>query len=211
MDEEKETGRIEAFSDGVFAIAITLLILNIQVPKVHDLRPGMRLARALLEQWPAYVSYITSFLTILIMWANHHKLFLNIKRTDHYFLLINGLLLMGVTVIPFPTALVAEYIQHRDAPLATEVLTGSYLVIAILFNLLWHYAAHGNRLLSKNSDPGVVQNITRQYRFGPLLYLIDFALAFVNVAASITLCLLMAIFFALPPDLLHSGSRDTSS
>ena len=102
-----ETARIEAFSDGVFAIAITLLVLDLKVPR--DLPDGRTLAGALLAQWPAYMAFASSFMTILIMWVNHHRIFTLVGRSDSRLLFFNGLLLMGVTVVPFPTALVAEY------------------------------------------------------------------------------------------------------
>src|SRR5262245_58066326 len=105
-DEVKETARIEAFSDGVFAIAITLLVLDMKVPGSKDLPADVRLISVLGRQWPTYLAYVTSFLTILIMWVNHHRLFQHIKRTDNPFLMLNGLLLMGVTIVPFPTGLV---------------------------------------------------------------------------------------------------------
>ncbi len=84
---EKETGRLEAFSDGVFAIAVTLLVLELRVPLPGSLREGERLLDALLHEWPAYLAFVTSFATILIVWVNHHNLFKLINRTDHYFLL----------------------------------------------------------------------------------------------------------------------------
>lgn len=195
---EKETGRVEAFSDGVFAIAVTLLVLDIKVPRIHDLPAGERLLPALLQQWPTYLAYITSFLTILIMWINHHKLFNEIRRCDHWFLVINGLLLMVVSVVPFPTALLAEYIRQPDAKLAAAIYSGVYVLIALLFNLLWRYASANDRLLRHNKDLHFIANINRQYAFGPLLYLIAFVLAFLNVTASVGMCLLLAIFFALP-------------
>jgi len=197
-DEEKETGRIEAFSDGIFGIAITLLILNIKVPKAADIQGKMTLLRALGAQWPAYLSYLNSFLTVLIMWMNHHKLFRQIRRSDHLFLIFNGLLLMGVTIVPFPTAVLAEYINTPDARTAAAIYSGSYLMIAVLFYVLWHYASRGHRLLARFHDRESVAAISRQYRFGPLLYLIAFLLAFVSVWASVGLCIALAIFFALP-------------
>ena len=198
MQEEKETARIEAFSDGVFAIAITLLVLDIKVPHRDQLPEGVRLIGALLKQWPTYLAYVTSFLTILIMWMNHHKLFQHIKRSDHMFLLINGLLLMGVTIVPFPTSLLAEYIEHPYARVAAAIYSGMFVVTAVLFNILWRYAAHKGRLLVKDYDPQVVQKITDQYRFGPLLYIVAFGLSFVSVTASVGICVALAIFFALP-------------
>lgn len=131
--DQKETGRIEAFSDGVFAIAITLLVLEIKVP--HEVEAG-RLARALLEQWPSYLAFLTSFSFIGIMWINHHRIFRLIHRSDHGLLLVNGLLLLGVTFVPFPTALVADYLRHPDEYVAVMVFNGTYLVISIFFNLL---------------------------------------------------------------------------
>jgi uncharacterized membrane protein len=197
-EEEKETGRIEAFSDGIFGIAITLLILNIKVPKAADIQGKITLLAALGAQWPAYLSYLNSFLTVLIMWMNHHKLFRHIRRSDHLFLLLNGLLLMGVTIVPFPTAVLAEYINTPEARTAAAVYSGSYLVIAILFYIMWRYASSARGLLARNHDRESVSAISRQYRFGPLMYLIAFVLAFISVWASVGLCIALAIFFALP-------------
>jgi uncharacterized membrane protein len=196
-EDEKETGRIEVFSDGVFAIPITLLILDIKVPRAADLHGG-KLGSALLAQWPSYLSYLTSFITVLIMWMNHHKLFRHILRSDHPFLVLNGLLLMVVTAVPFPTALIAEYMNRDQSRTAAAVYSGMFLVIAILFRLLWRYASHEHRLLSSRHDAEEVAAITRQYRFGPPLYLIAFLLAFLNVWASVGTCFALALFFALP-------------
>ncbi|HLV79441.1 MAG TPA: TMEM175 family protein [Chthonomonadaceae bacterium] len=198
QQEEKETGRIEAFSDGVFAVAITLLVLDIKVPHAADLGSQGTLARALLLQWPQFLAYVTSFATILIMWMNHHKLFNQIRRTDHWFLLWNGLLLFGVTIVPFPTALVAEFIHRKDAALAAIIYSGTFILISVFFNLVWRYAAHKNRLLKADKDDRFVRIINRQYACGPFFYLIAFALAFTNVTASITACMALAVFFALP-------------
>jgi uncharacterized membrane protein len=197
-DDEKETGRIEAFSDGIFAIAITLLVLNIKVPTVESIAGKQSLSQALLGQWPAYLSYVLSFITVLIMWMNHHKLFLHIRRSDHVFLILNGFLLMGVTVVPFPTAMLSEHINQPGAQVAAGVYSGTFLVIAILFDVLWIYASRGHRLLSRGHNPEAVAAITRQYQFGPGLYLIAFLLAFASVWASIGMCMALAVFFALP-------------
>jgi uncharacterized membrane protein len=197
-EDEKETGRIEAFSDGVFSIAITLLVLNMKVPTAASMSGKRTLLIALLDQWPVFLSYVLSFLTVLIMWMNHHKLFRHIRRSDHPFLLLNGLLLMGVTVVPYPTAILAEHINKPGARVAAGVYSGTFFIIAILFDLLWRYASSGHRLLSKNHDPESVAAITSQYRFGPILYLLAFLLAFANVWASIGMCMALATFFALP-------------
>ena len=190
-----DTARLEAFSDGVFAIAVTLLVLDLHVP--HSLPPGHRLAHALAQQWPTYAAYVTSFLTILVMWANHHSIFRHIQRSDNGLLFLNGLLLLVVTTVPFPTSLMAEYLRdpvnNRTAAL---VYSGMLLTLAVLFNVLWRYAVRGERLLGDSPDRRAVDTITRSYRFGPLVYLATFAAAFVNVPLCLALNLGLAVFFA---------------
>jgi uncharacterized membrane protein len=196
MDETKETGRIEAFSDGVIAIAVTLLILDIKVPR--DLPEGASLLAALLAQWPSYFAFATSFATIGIMWLNHHRVFNQIKRVDQMLLVLNGMLLLCITFVPFPTSLIAEYLGEPEQRTAALVYSGTFVVTAIVYNLLWRYASQNNRLLDHRSDPAEVAGISRQYAFGPLLYLAAFALAFWSATASLALNLLLAVFFAIP-------------
>ena len=194
--EARETARIEAFSDGVFAVAATLLVLDLKVP--HDAVGGPGLVRALAAQWPAYLAFVTSFAFIGIMWINHHRLFTLIKRSDNLLLVFNGLLLLGVTVVPFVTALLAEYIPREGAYVAAAVYSGTYTVVAVFFNLLWHHASRQKRLLDRKADPGMIEAISRGYLFGPPLYFVTFVLAFVSVPASLAVNLALAIFFALP-------------
>ena len=194
--DAKETARIEAFSDGVFAIAITLLVLDLKVPR--GMAEGRDLLAALVGQWPAYLAFVTSFATIGIMWINHHRMFTLIGRTDDGLLVLNGLLLLGVTFVPFPTGVMAEYIPRAAGRVAAAVYSGTYVVIAVFFNLLWWYAAHYKRLLMSAADRAVVQAITRGYSIGPLCYALALGLAFVSVAASLVLNLALAIFWALP-------------
>jgi uncharacterized membrane protein len=194
--EANETGRIEAFSDGVIAIAITLLILDIKIPR--ELPEGASLLDALLAQWPSYFAFATSFATIGIMWMNHHRIFTQIKRADQMLLVLNGLLLLCITVVPFPTSLLAEYLGEPEQRTAALVYSGTFVVTALIYNLLWRYAAYNNRLLDHRSDPAEVRGISRQYAFGPLIYLGAFILAFFSATASLALYLLLAIFFAIP-------------
>ncbi len=211
--EERNTGRLEAFSDGVFAIAVTLLVLDIKVPPLSSTEGHHSLASALLDQWPVYAAYVISFLTILIMWINHHNLFKHIKRTDHLFLLLNGLLLMVVTVIPFPTALLAEYIREPDSfdPNVAAIIYGSTnVLLAISFNLMWRYAIYNNRLLDRNADQEAVAAISRQYRYGPLVYLCTVLIAIFSVWASLALIAGLAVFFALPSSLSRWGNKTSA-
>jgi uncharacterized membrane protein len=193
-----ETARLEAFSDGVFAVAITLLALELKVPAVTALHGGHHLAAALLDEWPMYLAYALSFLSILIVWVNHHHLFLLIRRTDHGFLLLNGFLLMVVTSIPFATQLLATYLATPDQRVAEVVYSGMYLLVATTYSVMWRYAAHGKRLIDAGMDARTVQRITGQFRFGPVVYLLAFGLAFLSAQASLVLCAAIAIFFALP-------------
>lgn len=193
---DNETGRVEAFSDGVFAIAITLLILEIKIPKTSD----GPLPLQLLRQWPSYFAFLISFSFIGVMWMNHHRLFTHIKRCDDMLMVLNLLLLLGVTVVPFPTAVLATHLGYGDQRAAALLYNGVYLFIAIVFNVLWRYAVSGNRhLLGKEVDTASVARISKQYAWGPLCYLLCAVIAWISVPASLAGNIILAIFFALPP------------
>ncbi|HLL98956.1 MAG TPA: TMEM175 family protein [Rubrobacteraceae bacterium] len=193
------TGRIEAFSDGVFAIAITLLIIEIGVPHLEDEPPGTTLPQALVGLWPSYLGYLISFLQIGVIWANHHNRFRFIERSDHGLLFLNILFLMCVAFIPFPTALLAEYLERSASERETAgvIYAGTLAVTAVFFTLLWLYAA-ANRLVDRNLDPSLVRAMTRRYLLGTVAYLLVFVLAYVNVAASLILLVILALLFVLP-------------
>ncbi len=206
--DEKETGRVEAFSDGVFAVAITLLVLNIRgLPYPAQPLTDPDLLALLVAQWPTYLAFVTSFATIGVMWMNHHRLFTHIKYVDTNLLLLNLLLLLVIVFIPFPTGLLASYINHPEYHYAAFLYNATGILMAISFNLLWRYASYKNRLLAKDADQEAVQAITNQYRFGPLFYVITFVLAFIYVPASVVLTLLLAIFFALPSRRARSSAE----
>jgi uncharacterized membrane protein len=205
-----ETARLEAFSDGVFAVAITLLALDLGVPGAEDLKRFHGLAGALANNWPHYLAFALSFLTILIMWVNHHSIFRFIRRCDHSFLLLNGLLLMVITTVPFGTSLVAEFLKpehgEADRRVAMLVYSAIYLAMAVAYNVMWRYASRGGRLLDDGASQHMVLSVTKQFRFGPLLYLIVFALAFVSPEASLALNILLAVFYALPSTITRALS-----
>lgn len=172
-------GRLEAFSDGVFAIAVTLLVLDIKAPSLGDTAEGARLLDALRHQWPSYLAFVTSFLTILIMWINHHVIFRTVERVDHTLLLANGLLLLCVTVIPFPTELLAEHIRGEGQQVAAAVYSGVSTVLALAFNLLRVMAdqRHGTE---SSADALARQRLQQRYLAGPLLYFMAFLCAFIS-------------------------------
>jgi TMEM175 potassium channel family protein len=134
-----ETGRVEAFSDGVFAIAITLLILAVGFEQAQA---EGDLGQQLLDLWPAYLAYAASFLTIGIMWVNHHAVFRQFARVDRSLLLLNIMLLMLIAFVPFPTRVVADHALSADDRKAAALLYGSTMTItAILFFCVWIYGS----------------------------------------------------------------------
>jgi len=200
--DEKETGRLEAFSDGVFAVAITFLVLNIKIPGIDlplgQLPDDTHLWPALLNEWPMLAAYATSFATIGVMWLNHHRLYEHIKRTNTVLMLLNLLLLLVIVFIPVPTALLAEYILRPDQHAAAIVYSSTFLAMAVCFYVLWRYSSYHNRLLGKNANPHAVAAINRQLMFGPISYLIVLGIAFINTPVTVILQFLLALYFALP-------------
>jgi uncharacterized membrane protein len=194
-----ETARVEAFSDGIFAIAITLLVLEIQVPSPDLTGHGSTLLQALLGLWPSYLGYLISFVTIGVMWVNHHSMFVLIRHTDRYFLLISVFFLMCIAFLPFPTAVLAEYLSEpKGRRVAVALYSASFVLIALAYNALWWYAVWGGRLLEQDADREAVRNISRRYMMGPTAYTVSFGLAFINTWASLAVHGLLVAFFILP-------------
>jgi uncharacterized membrane protein len=199
MNEDNETARIEAFSDSVFAIAITLLVLAIKVPS-HEAVARNGLVHSLVALWPAYLAFITSFVTVLVIWVQHHWIFTQFRKSDHSLLYWNGLLLLVVTFVPFPTGLLAEYLSHPEAKVAASLYTGNFLVISLVFHSLWRHISKNGRLLAPepiSSNRDEAARITKHYQVAPLFYLAAFGLSFISEIAGIASCFLLAIFFAL--------------
>ena len=193
---EKETGRLESFSDGVFAVAITLLVLNLVVPEVRT-PSAAALAQALAREWPSYLAFVTSFGTILIMWVNHHAIVRLTRRADTLFLFANGFLLLHVTSVPFVTALVARYLSTPAAPTACAVYAGGFAVGNVAYNLLWRSIAHERRLLHPHVSQARVDTLTRSFLAGFPVYLSATVLAFWNAYASIAVCFCLWILWAI--------------
>jgi uncharacterized membrane protein len=151
-----QTGRTEAFSDGVFAIAITLLVLDIRVPE-SDFD---NLWRGIVHQWPAYLGYVTSFLTIGGIWLAHHGVFRRLRYANNRVMRINLLLLMAVSFLPYPTRLVAEAIRSDSAERTAVIFYGlNLLAISALFGALWGTVAHDRTLLKPDVSQAEVKAI----------------------------------------------------
>jgi uncharacterized membrane protein len=144
--DEAGTTRFETFSDGVFAIAATLLVLEFSVS-------GGDLGHELLHIWPSYLAYVTSFLTIGIIWMNHHHTVSLIARTDRTMLFINNLLLLTVAFLPFPTKLVGDNLRGGDEQAAALAYAGTLVAMAILHQFWWQYARRNRRLIA-DETPG---------------------------------------------------------
>ncbi|MFL6021392.1 MAG: TMEM175 family protein [Gaiellaceae bacterium] len=188
-----ETGRVEAFSDGVFAIAITLLILAVGVEQA--IAEGS-LEQQLLDLWPAYIAYGVSFLTVGIMWVNHHQVFRHFARVDRPLLLLNILLLMCISFTPFPTRVVAEHAKNAGDREAAAILYGiTMTVTAICFFSVWIYGSR--KLLRPDTDMREVSGITRSYLPGTPMYATATLIAFISPVASLVIFGALAIFYAI--------------
>ena len=194
---ESTTQRIEAFSDGVFAIAITLLVLEIRVPELHA--DADSLVAALLGLWPSYFGYVFSFLMIGIYWANHHYIFQLYERSNHVFVLLNVFFLMCISFLPFPTAVLAGYITdaQRQQTAITFYAFG-LLLPAFAWLLTWLYASCGHRLLHEHLDDGFISHLTRQYILSNVLYLAAMLLSLWNGMAGLGLCVGLSLLYLLP-------------
>lgn len=194
--QEKETGRLEAFSDGVFAVAITLLALDLEVPKLGEHATGAAVATALAHNWPSYLAFVTSFFTVLILWVSHHSIFRMVQRTNARLLFANGLLLMLTTVVPFSTSLVTEYLRSPAAKLACAVYGGVFVLLSLAFSLLWYGVLADRKLFKADAPAEVVERINRNYRLGTPAYLLATVGAFASPYVTIGICTALWIFWA---------------
>jgi uncharacterized membrane protein len=192
-----ETGRLETFADGVFAIAATLLIIDVSVEA-----PGDRLGSALAHAWPQYVAYAVSFLTIGIMWVNHHACFQQIDRTDRTFLFINVALLICIAFVPFPTRLVAEHIRDDGARAAALAYGGTLIATACCFQAFWFYAALGRRLIAPGADERVISGVSRAFLPGVPIYALSTLVALWSPETSVALFAALALFYVFESSLL---------
>jgi uncharacterized membrane protein len=185
------TTRLETFSDGIFAIAATLLVLDIGVGSTN----GHELGHELLRIWPSYLAYVTTFATIGIIWMNHHHCVSLIERGDRTFLFVNSLLLLVVAFLPFPTRLVAQYLQKPGERSAVIAYAATFLIMATLYNIWWRYARTGRRLIAADVPDARLVAVDRAFNPGPLLYGLTFGIAFVSPLTSVIITLVIAAFY----------------
>ncbi len=192
--DQRETARTEAFSDGVIAFAITLLVLNLKDPLMDPAlsMSNLNLYQGLLSQWPAFFAFVTSFATILIMWVNHHNMFTYIKRVDTNLMFLNGLLLFFIVLTAFTTLLIANHVgltQTDNGRTAAAVYSGNATLLGIVWSTITYYSARTGLVPAR---PGGLR-----YLIGPLPYAIAFAISFFSAFLSLVVVLIIAVYWTL--------------
>jgi uncharacterized membrane protein len=185
--------RVEAFSDAVFAIAITLLVLEIDIPK----GPDGTLWHDLLDQWPSYAAYLVSFFVIGIIWINHHGIFEHITKVDYAVLYINLAVLASVAFLPFPTALLAEHLRTgTDEQVAAAVYNGAMALMGISSGLLWFYISRTPALHAASLTAEEISRTNRLALIGGPAYIVAIGLAFISPALTLAINAAVAAFYA---------------
>ena len=182
--------RLEAFSDGVFAVAITLLVLEINVPG------GENLWHQLKEEWPSFASFFVSFWVIGIIWVNHHGVIDHLQRANRTLLYFNLLVLMSVVLIPFSTALMAEHLKSgADEHVAAAVYAGAFVLMALAFGSMWEYITRHREELGVELSDAEVRSLTRSFHLGIPFYLVALAVAFISPAIVLVIIGAMALYY----------------
>jgi len=186
--------RIEALTDGIFAVAMTLLVLDIKVPLVGQ-SVATELPRQLLALWPRCLSYLISFVMLGIYWVGQHNQFHLIRRTDRVLLWINILFMMMISFLPFSTALLSEYPRQ---PIALGLYGANLIVIGLILYAHWEYATRGHRLVDGDLDPRIVRAAARRILIGPSLFLLAIAISFVSTTGSLLIYFFAPLVYILP-------------
>jgi TMEM175 potassium channel family protein len=205
-----DSRRVEAFSDGVFAIAITLLVLDLTVPSRAQLHGGS-LAAALGHGWPSYAAYLVSFLIIGIIWVNHHSMFTAVRRVDRPALFTNLVLLLFVSVLPFPTRLLAEYLTAaRNSHIAAAVYSVNMFVMGAAFTALWLMLTRDNTLVHEHIDARASRKGLRRFSAGLAIYLATIGLSFISAPATLAVHGALALYYCFDqlPITLREGSPE---
>lgn len=191
-------GRAEAFSDGVIAIAITLLVLDIHVPEPEE--GGLRLGHELAQQWPSYAAYVVSFATIGIVWMNHHATLRRLRHVDHALLLWNLALLLVIGVVPWSTSLVAAYLREpHGSHLAALAYAGVFLVLTAVFYAMQRHILLGpGGLTIDELEQDQKRYVDRRARVGLIPYAVAMLAGILSAYLTLAICALIAVYYALP-------------
>lgn len=194
IQHQKETNRIETFSDGVFCIAVTLLSLEIGV-EVKGNDTNKDLMHSLLEKWPVCLAYVISFINVLLAWIGHHGLFKNLRNTNNSIMITNGLLLMLVALVPFPTKTLGLFLQTGALQTAVVFYTGYFVLISLAFRLLWWAACRNPQLLVQGITKAQVSQTTKNENIGLICNIIIMVVVFVSPVAALVLSFVMWIYW----------------
>ena len=199
------TERINALSDGVFAIVITLLVLELKVPEIQAHLVSEELPVALREILPKVISHAFSFVVLGIYWVGHHNMFMHIKRHDRVLLWLNILFLMFVASMPFPTGLVVQYGQERWSLIVYAAILSA---AGGSLDLIWWYATKNRRLVNPDMDDDFVAFVHRRVLIAPLIYLIALGVSFLSVFAAKLLFVITALLYIFPNPLDHYHHKE---
>jgi uncharacterized membrane protein len=194
IQHQKETIRIETFSDGVFCIAVTLLSLEIGV-EVSNNETNAGLIQALLSKWPICIAYVISFVNVLLAWMGHHGLFKNLRNTDNFVVIANGLLLMLIALVPFPTKTLGLFLQTDALKTAVVFYTGYFVLISLAFKLLWHAASRNPDLLIHGITKGEIKRMAKNENIGLICNSVIMAIAFVSPLTALIFSFIMWIYW----------------
>jgi uncharacterized membrane protein len=184
------TSRLEAFSDGVFAIAITLLVLELNIPQ------GEHLWEQLKDEWPSFAAFFVSFWVIGIIWVNHHGVLDHLARADRGVLYLNLLLLFTVVFIPFPTALLAEHLKSGESDhIAAIIYSSAFLAMSLAYGVLWSYITHHRHLLGVELSDEEVRATSRRFQIGTPFYALQLAFAFISPALVLAVNAALALYY----------------
>ena len=194
---EKETVRMEGFSDAIFAIAITLLVLDLHIPDKDTLTSTNAIISFLKGQWASYLAISISFFSIYIMWVNHHKLFKQIYVRNTGITFANGLILFLVTAVSYPTGLIARFLDTPSANLVVAIYTGLFVLINLSYNLLWYIASGDKTLLRPDITDAAIKKIKLNYLYGLPTYFLAFGLSFNYPTTALVICIILWVYWAL--------------
>lgn len=191
---QKETLRVETFSDGVFCIAVTLLSIEIGV-EVKDNITNKGLVDSLLAQWPIYLAYVISFINVLLAWIGHHSLFKLLHKTSNFIMVTNGLLMMLVALVPFPTKTLGEFLLTGALKTAVVFYTGYFVLISLAFRFLWFAATRNQDLLIHTITASQIRKTTQNENIGLVCNGVIFGVALFNPWIALILNFAMWIYW----------------
>ena len=191
---EKDTIRVETFSDGVFCIAVTLLSIEIGV-ELKDHETNRDLLHALVHKWPICLAYVISFINVLLAWIGHHGLFKNLRNTNNSVMIANGILLLIVALVPFPTKTLGLFLLTDALQTAVVFYTGYFVLVSLAFRILWWTASRDPRLLIQGVTTGQIKRITKNENIGLVCNAAIMAIAFISPIVALVLSFIMWIYW----------------